>query len=657
MVYFTNYPLEVKRAQDAAAAYYADGTSLLTDDEYDHLLAGISAYEALANEEDRIEHGLFSEVGGGVAPEGDFAHTTPMLSLEKVVTFDEVLAFERKVAALDGTISWEPKMDGLAVALRYRDGVLYQILKRGNGLSGEDVTQRVLSTKLSWLPTRIDSEGEIEIRGELVMSLQDFDRSNEARVATGKDKFANPRNAAAGIVQSKTLNHDAWLTFVAHETTESSRGFVAASQTLERSLGVNPLTDEIKEFQDIRGTRLYPYPTDGVVIKVVEPEVREAMGATGRAPRWAVAYKYEAEVGRTVLRDIVMDVGRTGNISFTALLDPVEIDGSVVARATLHNHAFISDNDLRIGDTVEVYKANDIIPRVVKPLLGFRPADAVPYEPERLCPVTGGPLDTSNVIWRSTSPEASFGSWISYAASRDVFDIDGLGGEIASALVESEMVTRLSDLFSLSVEQLAGLQLASSSADAETSVRLLGEKTAIKLVAEIEKAKSQPFARVITALGIRMMGRTMGRRLAAKFHTMMALTHATVEELSEVEGVGTERAKMFWQGLLNNDLVIAGLIAAGVNMGKAPDASEIKSTLPLTGLNVVVTGKMTGDLASLSRGEMNEYIERFGGKSSGSVSKNTDLLVCGEPGSSKWQKAVDLGIRIVTPEEFAGMTH
>ncbi len=644
MLTHAEYLTTVQFAQIAAADYYGQGDSLLSDQEFDYLLDRIRQYES-EHPQNTVDHVLFTAVGSSVAPGTEVPHSAPMLSLDKVTTLADVHNFVQSVEGRGGTVVWEPKLDGIAVAVRYANGKVSQIITRGDGLSGEDITDRVLALTVSALPAQI-AAGHIEVRGELVMSDEDFARTNASRVAAGKEAFKNPRNGAAGAVRAQTVTHDSWVTFIAHDVPAdlADEGFRSARDVTPTSPRTT-LIDAINVFGEFRKTAAYPYPTDGVVIKVVEEHIRKTLGSTSRAPRWAKAYKFEADTGVTVLRDIEMAVGRTGNISFTAALDPVFIDGSTVSRATLHHFDFITENDLRIGDTVEVYKANDIIPRVVKPLLAYRPHDAVPYDPERVCPVSGEPLDTSTTIWRSLAPEASLASWITYASSRDVLDIDGLGREIAVALVDTGLVNDVADLFSLTIEQLSVLTTADD--------RAIGEKTATKLISQIGNATQAPLARVITSLGIRMMGRTMGRRLAAHFHTMEALLAADEQTLCNVEGVGAERAAALYDGLRSRQETIDKLRTAGVTMGEEPSSEGNAS--PLAGLTVVVTGKMTGSLSSLSRNEMNELIESQGGKSSGSVSAKTSLLVCSEPGSSKYTKALGLGTRIVTPEEFAEM--
>lgn len=660
------YRADIDTATRAAAAYTAGEELLLTDEAYDALLKRIAAFET-ANPDEAIEHELFTAVSDGASAGGDVEHSSPMLSLDKVTDFAELEAFLGQITDAGGTgelAILEPKLDGIAVAVRYEHGRRIQVITRGDGVTGEDLSAQFSSERLSvtGMPADLVDDVTFEIRGEIVMSAVQFERSNANRVAAGKPAFANPRNATAGSVRAATRDYDVELTFIAHEVPALAPGaaFLAAGDFLSRGttleqhearyhLGAESLRMAIDAFGEYRKLSDYPYPTDGVVIKAASSVARETLGTGSRAPKWAKAYKYTAERGVTTLESITMAVGRTGNISFTANLTPTLVDGSVVSRATLHNYDFIQDNDLRIGDTVEVYKAGDIIPRVVKSFPELRQGDVAPYEPDRVCPISGEPLDTSGKIWRSTSPEASVGSLIQYAASRDVLDIDGLGQEVATALVDAGYVSDLADLFALTLADLRDLPIGNGR---------LGETRAAGIAEQIEQAKTQPLARVITALGIRKSGRTFGRRLAAHFRSFDTLLTAAPEDFLAVEGVGEERARLFHEGFQARAAVIARLGELGVTSAVEETADDFESganAKPLDGMKVVVTGAMTGPLAGLNRTEMNELIEAAGGASSSSASKATSLLVCGEEGSSKFKKATALGIRIVTPEEFAEM--
>lgn len=647
------YQSAISRARKAADAYYNGTDELMTDSEYDTLIETIEAYET-ENPDETIYHGLLTKVAGGTKAVADVKHPSPMLSLDKAKTIDEVhalLARAEEAAEAIGVpkerimLHVEPKLDGMAMRAVYRNGRLVQVITRGDGLAGEDVTARLARPQVAvrGLPTFIDrAPADLELRGEILMSHDDFVFSNANRVAAGKTAFANPRNATAGSVRAETLDYDVRLTFICYVDTFHNVNLLDAAH-LDGSLQGADYESNIKRFGEYRDR--FEYPTDGVVIKVNNADVRRKMGEGSRAPKWALAYKYEAQQGETTIRAILVDVGRTGNLSFTAVFDPVLVDGSTISRASVHNVDLIRKKDIRIGSKAIVQKNNDIIPQVVSVTNG---PDTTPYIPPTE-DADGFPYDTNQVVWRSTNPSDSIGALIRYAASRDVLDIDGLGTSVADALVESELVSSLPDIFEVTEAQLASLTTGFNS-KSNSPIRF-GEDRAAKLYVAIQDAKAQPLNRVITALGIRLTGRTFGRRLAAHFKSLDALVAASRVDLLAVEGVGDGRADVIFDGLRRTESTVARLIALGVT-SKADDSGTDK---PLAGMSVVVTGAMTGPLAALSRTEVNELIDAKGGRASGSVSKNTSLLVCGEEGSSKWKKANDLGVRIVTPEEFAAL--
>ena len=653
----------IQQAKDAAAAYYNTDVEVMSDAEYDQLIDQIAIFiEDNPGEINETVEQLLTEVAAGVAVAGDVTHDTPMLSLEKATSIPDVIVFAKKVADLGGTVTLQPKLDGIAINARYVDGQLTTVATRGNGVTGEDLTARAKKLNIAGLPHSIDWPGVVNVRGELLMTKDDFAFSNTNRVASGKDAFKNPRNATAGIIRKENVDYRVKLTFVTYDTDQDFDNFRLHTLGDFKPAGLifpedgGTIESRIALFGDVRKRDDFEYPTDGIVIKTNEADVRAKLGAGSRAPKWAMAFKYPADRATSVLRGIEIAVGRTGNLSFTALVDPVFVDGSTVSRATLHNVDFIIERDLRINDVVSIHKAGDIIPRLEQSFPELRDGTQVAWEPPTTSP-SGAPLDKSGKLWRSTDPSESIGALIAYAASRDALDIDGMSDAIADALVSGDepLVNDLGDLFTVTVERMATLSLGVT--DGGTT-RLLGTKVAEKLVANIQAAKSQPLNRVITALGIRKSGRTFGRRLAGHFHTMDALLDTTEQGFltSGVEGIGPERANLFYNGFQSNRVVIEKLRAAGVNLGEEPEETdEVAGEKPLAGMKIVVTGAMTGSLAALNRTEVQELIEANGGSASGSVSKTTSLLVCGEEGSSKWVKANELGVRIVTPEEFAAM--
>lgn len=653
-----DYSAAVATALEAATAYYNGADSPLTDFEYDALLARIEDFEA-ANPSQVIDHALFSDVAAGTAVIGDVKHPKPMLSLDKAKTIDEVHAFyaRAKVAAAevgvtDVRLNVEPKLDGMAVRAVYKNGRLVQVVTRGDGRAGEDVTARLgrSQVRVAGLPKTItDAPEEFELRGEVLMSGADFKFSNTKRVEAGKTAFANPRNATAGSVRAETLDYDVRMTFVVYGDTEVDDPSLIHSSRLVEALQNDDYAANIEHFGTIR--EQFSYPTDGVVISVADERVRRQMGEGSRTPRWAIAYKYEAQTGESVVRDILIDVGRTGNLSFTAVFDRVLVDGSTIGRASVHNPDYIREKDIRIGSKVIVQKNNDIIPQILSatnpPVVPY--ADLGPWTPP-LEDAEGFPYDTNQAIWRSTNPSDSIGSLIRYVASRDVLDIDGLGTSVADALVESELVVSLPDFFEVSEDALASL-VVGKNGKTGADIRF-GADRAAKLYANIQAAKEQPLNRWVTALGIRMTGRTFGRRLASEFGSLSALLQADRDALLLVEGVGEGRADAILAGLSERRETVERLVALGIDPQSASAASDGDAQL-LAGMRVVVSGGMSGVLSKYGRNEMNELVERLGGKSSGSVSKTTSLLVAGEGAGSKLAKAESLGVRVMTPEEFA----
>lgn len=666
---------QIDLAMRAAAAYYEGREPLLTDAEYDALIERIStaadADGELAGRPD--VRALLTKVAAGSAA-GDVVHSRPMLSLEKVRTEADLARFLRR---LKGDYVVEAKLDGSAVAAHYEAGELVRVLTRGDGVTGQDVTAR--TRNIFGLPIRLSRPLTGEVRGEVYMTADDFAVSQAGRTGAGHEPFSNPRNATAGLItRPEDPGYAVAMSFVAYDIDLDEPGDLSDdSHTVRMSAGralglrvpsqvvdtegmsIERALTVIKEVRE-GGT----HPIDGAVIKADSYAEREHLGEGSRAPRWAVAYKYDAEKATTVLTGIERTVGRTGNIAYTALLEPVEVDGSMVSKATLHNGAFITERDLRIGDTVEVYKAGDIIPRVERALTGLRPEGSVPYEAPTTCPTCQEELDISGAIWRCTTPSCSVAAALDYALSRDALDVDGFSVKVAEAVAEAELASDMGDLFSLTADQLADLPMGTTKTG---SVRRLGRANATRIAEGIERAKSQPLARVITALGVRGTGRGVSRRLAAHFGSLDALYAATAEELAATPmgtysstgtalTLGPAKAQLIATQLASTHYrtILAKLKAAGVTVEE--QAADAPDGAPLEGMNVVVTGAMKGTrLDGLSRGEMNELIENAGGRASSSVSKTTSLLVCAGEGSSKHRKAVELGVRIVSPDEFAEM--
>ncbi|MFF3920552.1 NAD-dependent DNA ligase LigA [Streptomyces sp. NPDC001852] len=676
------YAQAVEDAVNASAAYYASGTSALDDETYDRLVRGIAAWEA-AHPDQVLPDSPTGKVAGG-AVEGDVPHTVAMLSLDNVFSPEEFTAWTASLARRIGhqveRFSVEPKLDGLAIAARYTRGRLTKLITRGDGTAGEDVSHSIGT--IEGLPRELTEPVTVEVRGEVLMTTAQFEQANEVRTAHGGQPFANPRNAAAGTLRAKERAYTVPMTFFGYgllalpdtDTTLAKQlGERAHSDLMAQAaaLGVNTtattavpgITSEtveevlarVKEIAAVRAE--LPFGIDGIVIKADLAADQQAAGAGTRAPRWAIAYKLPAVEKITRLLDVEWNVGRTGIIAPRAVLEPVEIDGSTITYATLHNPADITRRDLRLGDHVMVRRAGDVIPRIEAPVAHLRTGDEQPIIFPEICPRCGASIDTSEQRWRcANGRNCHLVASLSYAAGRDQLDIEGLGATRVIQLVETGLVTDLADLFTLTRDQLLALER-------------MGETSTDNLLAAISAAKAQPLSRVLCALGVRGTGRSMSRRIARHFATMDAIRAADAETMQQVEGIGTEKAPSIVAELAELAPLIDKLAAAGVNMTEpgatppvpASDAAESGSQTddaqggPLTGMTVVVTGTMTGPLEALSRNQMNELIERAGGRSSSSVSKKTSLVVAGEGAGSKRTKAETLGIRLATPDEFAAL--
>ncbi|MFD5081326.1 NAD-dependent DNA ligase LigA [Kitasatospora sp. NPDC058406] len=673
-----DYATAVRTALHASAAYYTDGSTPLGDDEYDALLRAVAAFED-AHPDQALPESPTGKVAGG-AVGGDVPHSVPMLSLDNVFTAEELAdwaaGLERRLGhPVDG---WcvEPKLDGLAVAARYRAGRLHRILTRGDGLAGEDISHA--AGAILGLPAELAAPVDVELRGEVLLTAEQFEHANTVRTAHGATPFANPRNGAAGTLRAKDRPYRVELTFFAYDALGPGLGEeLTHSALLERlaALGANTAASTavgparcatIEEVQrrveEIAALRAaLPFGIDGIVVKADSPADRALAGSGSRAPRWAIARKLPAQHSVTRLLEVEWNVGRTGIIAPRAVLEPVVIDGVTVTYATLHNPADITRRDLMIGDRVFVYRAGDVIPRVEAPLVDERTGDEKPIVFPESCPRCGDAIDTTEQRWRcARGRNCQAVASIRYAAGRDQLDIEGLGGTRAVQLVEAGLVTDVADLFALTREQFLGLER-------------MGDTSTDNLLAAIETARARPLNRVFCALGVRGTGRTMSRRIAAHFGSMAAIRSADAETLATVDGIGPEKARVIVAELVELAPVLDKLIAQNVGTATTEPVRAAAATAqtegtegtegtqgtqgegPLAGEAVVVTGSMTGPLTALSRNEMNELIERAGGKASSSVSKRTTLLVAGGKAGSKLAKAEELGIRVLSPEDFAAL--
>lgn len=650
------------RLREAAAAYYTgDGTELMDDASYD---AGIRILVRAVGEHPDWDDAddLLTQVAAGTA-HGDVPHPSPMLSLDNAMDDVELDAFFSRVAKLTGhdieeiDFAVEPKLDGMALSVRYKAGKLDRIVTRGNGRSGEDVT--AIARGAAGIPESLSEPVSIDVRGECVMTHADFQKANELRTASGGVPFANPRNAVAGSLRAKHRTYKVPVSFLAYGLVARTPVRVWHSAAMEylQGLGFTPASSVIDGPAVTRGEEAtveaiaaieasrssLSVDIDGAVVKVDLIALQEEAGNGSRAPRWAIARKFAPDTRETELLDIVVAVGRTGNLSFTASLAPVAVGGATISAATLHNPSMIAAKGLRLPvdggapQRVVVRRAGDVIPEVVGPANDVT-AGTEPFVPPTACPRCGGPLDTSGLIWRCAQGRVcAVEAGIRYAVSRDCLDIEGMGDVVVHQLVASGRVKDVADLFTLTMDDLL-------------EVERLGEKNAAKVLAAIDAARTLPMNRVFCALGVAMTGRSMSRRLARHFATVKALRQASADELAEVEGVGPERAAKILAEMEILSSVFDRLEELGIGMEEPVDrATPGSGSAPFAGMVVVVSGSVPG----MSRNEANQAVERLGGKSSGSVSAKTHLLVAGEGAGSKLAKAESLGVRVMSAEEFA----
>ena len=641
-----------RELERAGYEYYVLDKPTMSDYDYDHKLRRLEELEQ-AHPETVTPDSPTQRVGGqALSTFEPVQHRVPLESLQDVFDFDEVRAFDQRVqSTVTGAVYVvEPKVDGLSVALEYENGLFVRGATRGDGQVGEDVTANLRTVRS--IPLRVDGAPEhLIVRGEVFMPKKVFHTLNDERERRGEALFANPRNAAAGSLRQQDPKIAAqrkldilvfnvqWSDGVAFQTHEETLDYLAQKgfKVIPHKLctTMDQVTERITQIGEDRDQ--FSFDIDGAVVKVNDLSQRAVLGSTAKFPRWAAAYKYPPEVKPSRLTDIVVQVGRTGVLTPKAVLEPVRLAGTTVTSATLHNQDFISDKDIRIGDTVLVRKAGEIIPEVLSVVLDKRPADSQPYFLPKTCPVCGAPVerDEDGAHMRCTGAEcpAQLLRNLTHFASRDAMDIDGLGVAVVENLVNAGLVKTPGDLYFLKEEDVAELDR-------------MGKKSAQNLMAAIERSKSQDLARLIYAFGIRQVGQKAGKILAARFQTMEALEHATLEELTAVNDVGeiTARSILTWLASPQSRHLIARLREAGVNMTAAEQGSDQR----FAGMTFV----LTGGLEQFTRDQAAAMIEDRGGKSAGSVSKKTTYVVAGEGAGSKLKKALDLGVPVLTEQEF-----
>lgn len=639
-----------------AKKYYDEDISEISDFEYDMLLLELRELE---NKFPNliIKDSLTQKVGGNVK-EGleKVEHKVPLQSLQDVFGIEDLKSFDIRVRKqLNKDIDYvvETKIDGLSVALEYIDGEFVKGATRGNGAIGEDVTENLRTIKN--IPKKLSEKIDIIVRGEVFISKPEFEELNNQREIMEEPLFANARNAAAGslrqldskITAKRPL--DIYIFNVQMSEVQFETHYESLQYLKKLGFNINPvailcnnINNAIKQVESIGENREnYSFGIDGAVIKVNNIKDREVLGTTFKTPRWAIAYKYPPEKKETVLKDIVLQVGRTGAITPMAILEPVRVQGSLISKTTLHNEDFILEKDLRIGDHIIIQKAGDVIPEVVEVVKEKRTGEEIEFTMPSVCPVCGGLAirEQGEAVRRciGIECEARLFRSIVHFASKEAMNIEGLGYSITKELLDRKLISNIADLYYLKLEDIS-------------SLKKNGNKFAQNLIDSIEKSKENELNRLINAFGIRHVGAKVAKILAKRFKTMDNLEHAEYENLSQIQEIGEVTANSvseFFSQEQTKD-IIKRLKVAGVNMNETDKVGYDNRFENLTFV-------LTGGLAEFTRQQASELIENYGGKTSGTVSKNTDYVLAGEDAGSKLEKAVKLGVKVISEEEFKKM--
>ena len=644
-----------------AKLYYDEDNPAISDFEYDMMMNELKNLEK--EFPNLIDKDSLTQKVGGTVKEGfeKVVHEVPLQSLQDIFSFEELEEFrervkkaEEKYEIKDNKFVVETKIDGLSVSLEYKNGEFVRGATRGNGEVGEDVTENLKTIKN--IPKKLKENINIIVRGEVFIGKKEFDGMNEEREVLGESLFANARNAAAGSLRqldSKIAASRPLDIFIFNVQKIEDKNFNSHYEELlyleKIGFNVNPvkipcetIDESIKAIKKIGNDReKLSFGIDGAVIKVDNLELREKMGTTAKTPRWAIAYKYPPEKKETLLKDIVCQVGRTGAITPMAILEPVKVAGSTISKTTLHNEDFIKERDLKIGDTVVIQKAGDVIPEVVGVNKKKRKGTEKDFEMPKVCPVCGAPAvrEEGEAALRCTGIECPAKSLrtIIHFASREAMNIDGLGYKIIEQLIEKGLISNIADIYTLTLEDVA-------------SLKKNGTKFAQNLIDSIENSKQNDLYRLIAALGIRHVGVKGAKILAKKYKTMQNLMKASFESLALVEDIGEITADSIYTFLKNDQTIdlINRLKKSGVNMKAIEDENADNR---FEGKTFV----LTGSLGKYTRQEASDIIEKFGGKVSGSVSKKTSYVLAGEEAGSKLTKAQKLEIAIISEEQFEEM--
>ncbi len=635
--------------------YYVLDDPQMPDFEYDRLLRELEELEAIHPERIQPDSPTQRVGGEAVSQFEKVTHPVPLMSLQDVFSLEELNDFLGKILAAFPGISFsvEPKIDGLSVALEYIDGKFVRGATRGDGQVGEDVTEN-LKTIRSIPMVLANAPAHLIVRGEVFMPKKSFEKLNQQQEAEEKPLFANPRNAAAGSLRQLdpkiaakrgldiyifNIQQAEGVSFTSHqESLEYLKALKFKVIPHKNLASVQSIDQEILSINENR--ELLTCDIDGAVVKVDDLALREQLGSTAKFPRWAAAYKYPPEIKPTVVEDIVVQVGRTGVLTPKAVVRPVRLAGTTVTNATLHNQDFIRERDIRIGDTVLIRKAGEIIPEILEVDLAKRPQNAVPYFLPETCPVCGAPVvqDPEGAFLRCTGAEcpAQLSRNIAHFVSRDAMDIDGLGSSIVDALISRGLVHSPADIYDLSLEDISSLWKS-------------GTTAAKKLLAAIEQSKTRDVSRLIYGLGIRQVGAKTGKILAAAFGSLDSLMAASQEELTQIPDIGAITAQSIYSWFRQEQSIhmIRRLREQGVNFASQRQVMDSR----FAGKTFVLTGALT----KFTREEASEKIELLGGKTSGSVSKKTSFVIVGENAGSKERKARELGIPILSEDDFLAM--
>ncbi|MCC2705965.1 NAD-dependent DNA ligase LigA [Intestinibacter bartlettii] len=636
--------------------YYNQDSPEIEDFEYDNLMKELIKLEE-ENPELKRNDSPSNRVGGKPLDKFEqVVHKIPMLSLSNAYSWEDLKDFDSRVReAVGSDVEYvvEFKIDGLSVGLNYNNGIFESGATRGNGIVGENITKNLMTIKN--IPLNIDEKGELTVRGEVYISKKDFEEINKIQEEQDQPLYANPRNLAAGSLRqldSKLTAKRPLDIFIFNLEDINSKQFKTHSESLEylKQLGFH-VSPEFKVFKTMDEIIEYikywtehredlGFGIDGMVIKVNNLAQREQMGYTAKSPRWAIAYKFPAERKETKLLDIVVEVGRTGTITPTAVLEPIRLAGTTVSRATLHNEDYINEKDIKINDTVLVQKAGDIIPQVVEVIKEKRTGEEIEFKMPEECPVCGEPTvrleGEAAVKCINISCPAQIRRGIIHFASREAMDIDGLGESIITLLLKQDLIKDISDLYYLKKEQISVLER-------------MGDKSATNLINAINKSKENDLWRFINGLGIKLIGTKAAKILASEFKDLDKLMNATEQELINLEEFGQTMADSVVEFFKEekNISVIEKLKEAGVNT-KLIESDDADIPKIFEKMKIV----LTGTLPTLKRNDAKEMIEKRGGKATSSVSKSTSFVLAGEEAGSKLTKANDLGIKVIDEEKF-----